>query len=303
EFNYARPTVNETSLLRIKNGRHAAVEKILRLENAEFIANDSALGGNGAPQIALITGPNASGKSTYLRQIALIVLLAQTGSFVPADEAVIGVCDRIFTRIGLYDRIGKGESTFMTEMIETAEILHNATTHSLILLDELGRGTSTYDGLAVARAVLEFIHNHPKLNMRTLFATHYHELAELEGILPRLENLHFEIEEKEHDLIFKYKVSRGVALKSYGIYAAKLAGLPKPVVRRAKQLLVEYENQTGENSSQSLTAQSEIERLLSEIDADSLSPVEALMKIYELKNLVKDNKKADNVVELRKATG
>ncbi|MGI8466888.1 MAG: DNA mismatch repair protein MutS [Pyrinomonadaceae bacterium] len=303
EFNYVRPTVNETSLLRIKNGRHAVIEKILRQENTEFIANDSALGGNGAAQIALITGPNASGKSTYLRQIALIILLAQTGSFVPADEAVIGICDRIFTRIGLYDRIGSGESTFMTEMIETAEILHNATAHSLILLDELGRGTSTFDGLAVARAVLEFIHNHPKLNTRTLFATHYHELAELEGVLPRLENLHVEIEEKEHDLVFKYKVSRGVALKSYGIYAAKLAGLPKPVIRRAKQLLVEYENHPNADSFQSPKVQSEIEQSLSEIDADSLSPVEALMKIYELKNLLKDSKKAANIVGLRKATG
>ncbi len=158
--NYSRPTVNETSLLRIKNGRHAVIEKILLQNEIEFVSNDSALGGNGAPQIALITGPNASGKSTYLRQIALIVLLAQIGSFVPADEAVIGVCDRIFTRIGLYDRIGSGESTFMTEMIETAEILHHASPNSLILLDELGRGTSTYDGLAVARSVLEFIHNH-----------------------------------------------------------------------------------------------------------------------------------------------
>ncbi|MGI8555611.1 MAG: DNA mismatch repair protein MutS [Pyrinomonadaceae bacterium] len=304
EYNYARPTVNETSLLRIKNGRHAVIEKIQREKKVEFIANDSALGGNGAPQIALITGPNASGKSTYLRQIALIVLLAQTGSFVPAEEAVIGVCDRIFTRIGLYDRIGSGESTFMTEMIETAEILHNATPHSLILLDELGRGTSTLDGLAVARAVLEFIHNHPKLNMRTLFATHYHELAELEGVLPRLENLHVEIEERENDLVFKYKISRGVALKSYGIYAAKLAGLPKPVVRRAKQLLAEYETDTHEKPlREDSRNRNEFERILSDIDADSLSPVEALMKIYELQNLLKSNKNLVNIRELRKATG
>lgn len=304
EYNYARPTVNETSLLRIKNGRHAVIEKIQREKKVEFIANDSALGGNGAPQIALITGPNASGKSTYLRQIALIVLLAQTGSFVPAEEAVIGVCDRIFTRIGLYDRIGSGESTFMTEMIETAEILHNATPHSLILLDELGRGTSTLDGLAVARAVLEFIHNHPKLNTRTLFATHYHELAELEGVLPRLENLHVEIEERENDLVFKYKISRGVALKSYGIYAAKLAGLPKPVVRRAKQLLAEYETDTHEKPlNEDSRNRNEFERILSDIDADSLSPVEALMKIYELQNLLKSNKNLVNIRELRKATG
>jgi DNA mismatch repair protein MutS len=216
EFNYNRPIVNDTSLLRVKNGRHAVVEKILRDKETKFVANNSALGGNGAPQIALITGPNASGKSTYLRQTAIIFLLAQIGSFVPADEAVVGVCDRIFTRIGLYDRIGAGESTFMTEMIETAEILHHATTKSLILLDELGRGTSTYDGLAVARAVLEFIHNHPKLHTRTLFATHYHELAELESVLPRLANLHFLIEETGGDLTFKYRMESGTALKSYG---------------------------------------------------------------------------------------
>lgn len=286
EFGYSRPTVNETSLLRIKNGRHPVVEKLLRESSQTFTANDSALGGNGAPQIALITGPNASGKSTYLRQIALITLLAQIGSFVPADEAIIGICDRIFTRIGLYDRIGSGESTFMTEMIETAEILHHANQRSLILLDELGRGTSTYDGLAVARAVLEFIHNHPKLNTRTLFATHYHELAELEGTLPRLENLHVEIEERGSELVFKYKVSKGIALKSYGVYAAKLAGLPKPVVRRAENLLKEYEKD-GVVASQSPNAvESEVERKLRELDIDSLSPVEALMKIYELKKLV-----------------
>jgi DNA mismatch repair protein MutS len=303
EFNYSRPTVNETSLLRLKNGRHPVVENILREENTEFIQNDSALGGNGAPQIALITGPNASGKSTYLRQIALIVLLAQIGSFVPADEAVVGICDRIFTRIGLYDRIGSGESTFMTEMIETAEILHHATPQSLILLDELGRGTSTYDGLAVARAVLEYVHNHPKLKSRTLFATHYHELAELEGILPKLENYYFLIEEKSDKLIFKYKISKGTALKSYGVYAAKLAGLPKPVVHRAGELLKEYEIE----NSNSLHFQgehknlNEIEIKLIEIDTDNLSPVEALMKIYELKNIADEKASMEFHLKLKKA--
>ncbi|CAN5297699.1 DNA mismatch repair protein MutS [soil metagenome] len=305
--NYSRPTVNETSLLRIKNGRHAVIEsRVLSQESrvksqsdslstpdsrlpTNFVANDVALGGNGAPQIALITGPNASGKSTYLRQIALIVLLAQIGSFVPADEAVVGICDRIFTRIGLYDKIGSGESTFMTEMIETAEILHHASPNSLILLDELGRGTSTYDGLAVARSVLEYIHNHPKLKTRTLFATHYHELAELEDLLPRLENFYFVIEEKDAKLTFKYKIEKGTALKSYGVYVSKLAGLPKPVVRRAEQLLLEYDKESGKSDSNShLQNQSELERKLSEIDTDALSPVEALMKLYELKKLVRD---------------
>jgi DNA mismatch repair protein MutS len=286
EFNYARPTVNETSLLRIKNGRHAVIETLFAEQNIDFIANDAALGGNGASQIALITGPNASGKSTYLRQISLIVLLAQIGSFVPADEAVIGI--RIFTRIGLYDRIGSGESTFMTEMIETAEILHHATPQSLILLDELGRGTSTYDGLAVARAVLEYIHNHPKLKTRTLFATHYHELAELAGILPRLDNFYFLIDEEKDKLTFKYKIAKGTALKSYGVYAAQLAGLPKPVVHRAKELLGEYEkeNYSLQNFTNNSNSSTEIECSLAEIDIDNISPVEALMKIYELKSLL-----------------
>ncbi len=286
EFSFSRPTVNETSLLRIKNGRHPVLEKLFREDgNSEFISNDAALGGNGAPLIALITGPNASGKSTYLRQIALIVLLAQIGSFVPADEAVIGICDRIFTRIGLYDRISSGESTFMTEMIETAEILHHATPKSLILLDELGRGTSTYDGLAVARSVLEFIHNHPKIKSRTLFATHYHELAELAEVLKNLENYFFLIEEKQDKLIFKYKIAKGIALKSYGVYAAKLAGLPQPIIRRAEELLARYEKEADktENSGFDLT---DVEQKLFEIDTDALSPVEALMKIYELKNLI-----------------
>ncbi|HEX9930447.1 MAG TPA: DNA mismatch repair protein MutS [Pyrinomonadaceae bacterium] len=286
--NYCKPHVNDTSLLRIKNGRHPVVEKTIE----SFVANDAALGGNGAPNIALITGPNASGKSTYLRQIALVVLMAQIGSFVPAEEAVVGLTDRIFTRIGLYDRIGAGESTFMTEMVETAEILHHATRRSLILLDELGRGTSTFDGLAVARAVVEFIHNHPKLQSRTIFATHYHELAELAEILPHLENLHVEIEERGDELEFLYKVSPGVALRSYGVYAAKLAGLPKPVVRRAEQLLGEYEkddlkSNISDFKSQNLT---ETESALLEIDLDAISPVEALMKLYELKKLTETGK-------------
>ncbi len=305
EYDYARPIVNETSLLRVKNGRHPVVEKILGEKSVGFIGNDAALGGNGAPQISLITGPNASGKSTYLRQIALIVLLAQIGSYVPADEAVIGICDRIFTRIGLYDRIGAGESTFMTEMIETAEILHHASPRSLILLDELGRGTSTYDGLAVARAVLEFVHNHPKLKARTLFATHYHELAELEGILQRLENSHFLIAENDGELEFKYKMAKGTALKSYGVYAAKIAGLPKPVTRRAEELLKDYEknhaperfNRTGNSTSD------EIEEMLGEIDTDTLSPVEALMKIYELKNILAQRRTVSSFEELKKAVG
>ena len=305
EFKYSRPTVNETSLLRIKNGRHPVIENVLRNEKIEFIPNDAALGGNGAPQIALVTGPNASGKSTYLRQIALNVLLAQIGSFVPADEAVIGICDRIFTRIGLYDRLGSGESTFMTEMIETAEILHHAAPQSLILLDELGRGTSTFDGLAVARSVLEYIHNHPKLKSRTLLATHYHELAELEEVLPRLENFYFLIEENKDKLDFKYKIAKGTAMKSYGIYAAQLAGLPRPVIHRAEELLAEYENEnpTAGTLSDESADLTEIESKLSEIDLDNLSPVEALMKIYELKGVLNAKHESKDFRRLKKAFG
>ena len=301
--NYIRPTVNETSLLRIKNGRHPVVEKIFLENQTAFIGNDAALGGNGAPQIALITGPNASGKSTYLRQVALIVLLAQIGSFVPADEAVIGICDRIFTRIGLYDRIGDGESTFMTEMIETAEILHHSSPRSLILFDELGRGTSTFDGLAVARAVIEFIHNHPKLQTKTLFATHYHELTELSNTLPRLENLHFLIEEKSGELIFKYKLEKGISLKSYGVYAAKLAGLPKPVIRRAVELLAEYDMSNEINVVQQSNFSNQIEKRLSDLDLDSISPVEALMKLYELKKLANSKRTAEINSVLKRVTG
>jgi len=308
ENNYVRPVVNETSLFRIKNSRHPVIEKILSGEGKEFVSNDAALGGNGAPQIALITGPNASGKSTYLRQVALIILLAQIGSFVPADEAVIGICDRIFTRIGLYDRIGSGESTFMTEMIETAEILHHATPQSLILMDELGRGTSTYDGLAVARAVLEFVHNHPKLKTRTLFATHYHELAELETVLPRLENFYFLIEDKKDKLEFKYKIAKGTAMKSYGVYAAKLAGLPKPIIHRAQELLerLESENLPSVDLQNEKFDLSEVEKRLGEIDFDNLSPVEALMRIYELKNILsgKNDQSSKKILsELKRAVG
>jgi DNA mismatch repair protein MutS len=301
ECRYNRPIVNDTSLLRIKNGRHPVIEQIIAEKNIRYIGNESALGGNGAPQIALITGPNASGKSTYLRQTALIVLLAQIGSFVPADEAVIGICDRIFTRIGLYDRIGAGESTFITEMIETAEILHHASPKSLILLDELGRGTSTFDGLAVARSVLEFIHNHPKLKARTLFATHYHELAELEEFLPRLENLHFLIEDENGELTFRYKLEKGTAIKSYGVYAAKLAGLPVPVIRRAEQLLEMYERENSNGFEKPADAPNPLIDKLSEIDIDSISPVEALMKIYELKNISEKSDNSRNLSELKKA--
>ena len=291
-WNYVRPNVTDSARLRVEAGRHPVLERTH--EEGKFVANDASLGGDDHPFIALITGPNMSGKSTYLRQTALIVLLAQVGSFVPANSAEIGLADRIYTRIGLYDRIGSGESTFMTEMTETAHVLHHATPRSLVLLDELGRGTSTYDGLAVARAVLEYLHNHPQLRPRTLFATHYHELTELAGLLPRLQNLRVEIAEREGELAFLYKVTPGVAEGSYGVYAAKLAGLPKPVVRRAEELLGEYEGGSASEGpapaddaagvpNLKVTREARIVRELLELDPDSLSPVEALMKLFELR--------------------
>jgi DNA mismatch repair protein MutS len=291
-WNYVRPAIVDEDILRISSGRHPVLERLF--EKTEFVENDIELGGEGAPEIALITGPNMSGKSTYLRQAALIVIMAQAGSFVPASRATVGLTDRVYTRIGLYDRIGSGESTFMTEMVETAHILHHATPRSLVLLDELGRGTSTYDGLAVARAVLEYIHNHPRLRSKTLFATHYHELTELSEMLPRVQNLHFEIAEQGGELVFLYRVVPGVAEKSYGVYAAKLAGLPSPVVRRAEELLHEYEAGSSTNASEqaethehfaatTLGRGSKIIQELLSIDLNSLSPVEALMKLFELR--------------------
>ncbi len=301
--NYVRPTLTDTAALRIGEGRHPVLERAAT--DGQFVANDVRLGGADAAEVALITGPNMSGKSTYLRQTALIVLLAQVGSFVPAREASIGLCDRIFTRIGLYDRIGSGESTFMTEMVETAQILHHATPRSLILLDELGRGTSTYDGLAVARAVLEYIHNHPQLRAKTLFATHYHELTALAAVLPRVENLRVEIAEEGDELRFLYKITPGTAERSYGVYAAKLAGLPRPVVRRAEELLREYETQSGMrppaesetigtlHTSPVPAHEAPLANALLELDLNTLAPVEALMKLYELRRLAADDDTAE----------
>ncbi|HVG29905.1 MAG TPA: DNA mismatch repair protein MutS [Pyrinomonadaceae bacterium] len=306
---YARPTLFDSAILRVAGGRHPVLERLVPA--GEFVANDCALGGDGAPEIALITGPNMSGKSTYLRQTALIVLMAQAGSFVPARTAAVGLCDRIFTRIGLYDRIGSGESTFMTEMIETAQILHHASPRSLILLDELGRGTSTYDGLAVARAVVEFLHNHPALRAKTLFATHYHELAELSQMLPRLQNLHVEIAEEDGELVFLYRISPGSAEHSYGVYAAKLAGLPKPVVRRAEELLREYEASTRARTTEDTTERthttpaatdrnSQIVKALLDLDLNALSPVEAMMKLYEVRRLAEEEAGEESNVRVMK---
>ena len=232
--NYVRPTVNTKGVIDIKNGRHPVVEKMIN--NDMFIANDTYLD-NGSKRVSVITGPNMAGKSTYMRQTALIVLMAQIGSFVPAEKAKIGVVDRIFTRVGASDDLASGQSTFMVEMTEVANILRNATAKSLLILDEIGRGTSTFDGLSIAWAVIEHISNTKLLGAKTLFATHYHELTELEGKIPGVNNYCIAVKERGDDIVFLRKIVKGGADKSYGIQVAKLAGVPDSVLDRAKELV------------------------------------------------------------------
>ena len=237
--NYVKPSINEKGVLDIKNGRHPVVEKMI--PNDMFIANDTYLD-NGKSRISIITGPNMAGKSTYMRQTALIVLMAQIGSFVPADAAKIGLVDRIFTRVGASDDLASGQSTFMVEMTEVANILRNATRNSLLILDEIGRGTSTFDGLSIAWAIVEYISNPKLLGAKTLFATHYHELTELEGKLPGVNNYCIAVKENGDDIVFLRKIIQGGADKSYGIQVAKLAGVPDMVIERAKELAEELTN-------------------------------------------------------------
>ena len=289
ENNYVRPKLSEDKHLMIKNGRHPVVEKT-RVD-ISFVPNDTVFA-NG-DNIQVITGPNMSGKSTYLRQVALIVLLAQIGSFVPADAAEIGIVDRIFTRIGAQDEIHAGQSTFMVEMIETANILHNATDKSLLILDEIGRGTSTYDGLSIAWAVLEYIHNHPRLKSRTLFATHYHELTQLPDVLPNIKNYNVAVSEVDNQVIFLHKIVPGGADRSYGIHVAQLAGIPGPVITRANEILTQLEghsrqlelkDEAAHPTQMALFAQdSPVLKDIKKLDPNSLSPIEALNKIYQWK--------------------
>lgn len=234
--NYIKPKINEKGTIHIKNGRHPVVE--LMLKDDMFVSNDTVLD-NGKNRISIITGPNMAGKSTYMRQTALIVLMAQIGCFVPADEADIGICDRIFTRVGASDDLASGQSTFMVEMTEVANILRNATRSSLIILDEIGRGTSTFDGLSIAWAVVEHISNTKVLGAKTLFATHYHELTELEGTMSGVNNYCIAVKEQGDDIVFLRKIIKGGADKSYGIQVAKLAGVPEQVITRAKELVEE----------------------------------------------------------------
>jgi DNA mismatch repair protein MutS len=234
---WVRPQVDTSDRLEIRAGRHPVLEPLLAAAGGEaFVANDTELAPDG-PQLLVLTGPNMSGKSTYLRQVALIVLLAQTGSFVPAESARLGVVDRVFTRVGASDRLARGESTFMVEMRETAEILAYASRHSLVILDEIGRGTSTFDGLSIAWAVAEYLHDTPGLSPRTLFATHYHELSDLARTLSRVGNAHFAVREWGDDVIFLRRLLPGAANRSYGIQVARLAGLPESVIERAREIL------------------------------------------------------------------
>jgi DNA mismatch repair protein MutS len=239
EYNYCRPVLTEGADLVIKDGRHPVVERMV--QSNEFVPNDTEIIKKES-QILLITGPNMAGKSTYLRQNALICIMAQMGSFVPAAFAQVGIVDKFYTRIGASDRLARGLSTFLVEMIEVANILNNATDRSFVLLDEVGRGTSTFDGISIAWAVAEYLHESPARRSRTLFATHYHELTEMALIYPRIKNLHIKVKEWNDQIIFLRKIDNGSCDHSYGIQVARLAGVPKKVIIRAREILSNLEN-------------------------------------------------------------
>ena len=290
--NYCRPDVDESGTIEIREGRHPVVEQVLK--DSLFVPNDTFLGEKES-RVAIITGPNMAGKSTYMRQVALIVLMAQMGSFVPASHARIGVVDRIFTRVGASDDLSAGQSTFMVEMTEVADILHSATKRSLLILDEIGRGTSTFDGMSIARAVLEYCANPKTLGAKTLFATHYHELTELENTLPGTVNCSIAVKTRGEEIIFLRKILPGGADRSYGIEVAKLAGLPDKVLQRARQVLNQLESENGvpraaprqetaeEQVSLAVVGEEEVLEALRRCQPDALTPLEAMGLLYELK--------------------
>jgi DNA mismatch repair protein MutS len=299
---YVRPQLDDSTRLEITGGRHPVVETAI--STGSFVPNDTDLDASEA-QIAILTGPNMAGKSTYLRQTALIALMAQIGSFVPADAAHVGLIDRIFTRIGAQDDISSGQSTFMVEMVETASILHHASSRSLVVLDEIGRGTSTWDGLAIARSVVEHLHNSSRLGCKTLFATHYHELTELAELLPRVVNYRVDVLEEGEDVVFLHRVVPGGADRSYGIHVARLAGMPRSVVQRAGEILQDLErisaNGQGDSKREAMRQQpaspmqmtffapdSPVIDELKQLDIESLSPLEALTRLYELQRKASD---------------
>lgn len=295
QHNFCRPTLNDGDTIHIVAGRHPVIEQ--SQAGTPFIPNDVELS-NRSAQILIITGPNMAGKSTYLRQVALIVLMAQIGSYVPAEAATIGIVDRIFTRIGAQDDLATGQSTFMVEMVETANILHHATPRSLVILDEIGRGTSTYDGLSIARAVVEYLHNNKRCGARTLFATHYHELVEVARSLPRVQCMNVAVTEEEGKVVFLHKIVPGGADKSYGVHVAQLAGIPRPVIHRAEEVLAELEQKGDAKSRRKAMRDMETPSVLQmtlfsaephplieeikQLAIDELTPIEAIGKLYDL---------------------
>ena len=290
ENNYIRPSLNDENIIDIKDGRHPVIEKVL--SGSEFVSNDIKMDSNDT--IMLITGPNMAGKSTYMRQMAIISIMAQIGSFVPASSANLPIFDKIFTRIGASDDLVSGESTFMVEMMEANSAITNATKNSLILFDELGRGTATYDGMSLAAAIIEYIHD--KVGAKTLFSTHYHELTDLEKTHKHLKNVHVSAKEENGNITFLHKIKYGSIDKSYGLHVAKLAKLPSELLKRAEEILNEYEN---ENSSNKIVASTEqisfdlkeekniIEEKLKNINPLEMTPIEAMNTLYELKQLLK----------------
>ena len=293
ENRYVRPKLDQGNEIKVTNGRHPVVERVLN--SGEYVPNDVELS-NDDTKVMVLTGPNMAGKSTYIRQVAIIALMAQIGSFVPASEAKIGIVDRIFTRVGLQDDLATGQSTFMVEMVETAAILNQATPRSLLILDEIGRGTSTYDGLAIARSVIEHIHNDPRLGCKTLFATHYHELTNLSAHLPGVRNCSVAVTEENHSVVFLHKIVPGGADKSYGVHVAQLAGLPHGVVNRAWEVLADLETDNHWSNGREIRKQkkekalqmalfnneAKLQGLLKELDIPNLTPLEAINKLYEL---------------------
>jgi DNA mismatch repair protein MutS len=303
KYKYRKPDVTETRTLQIVKGRHPVIEQQLPL-GEEYIPNDLYLDDQ-TQQIIIITGPNMAGKSALLRQTALIVLMAQIGCFVPADSADIGLVDKIFTRVGASDNLSRGESTFMVEMTETASILNNLSDRSLVIMDEIGRGTSTYDGVSIAWSIAEFLHNHPKFRPWTLFATHYHELNQLADDFSRIKNYNVSVKELQGKIVFLRKLVAGGSEHSFGIHVAQLAGMPNQVVRRAGDILQHLEDDprrdmhkerlrdAPKNNFQlsifdATDAQAEaLKKAVKDVDINTLSPIEALLKINEWKNLVK----------------
>jgi DNA mismatch repair protein MutS len=292
---YICPQVVAEDVLDIRGGRHPVVERLMP-SGKRFVPNEISF--EEGERVRIVTGPNMSGKSTFLRQAALIVLMAQMGSFVPATSACIGLVDRIFTRIGAQDEIHAGQSTFMVEMVETANILNHATNRSLLVLDEIGRGTSTYDGVSIAWAIVEYLHNHPKLRSKTLFATHYHELTQLADLLPGVRNYNVAVSEANGDVVFLYTIVPGGADRSYGIHVAQLAGIPSTVIQRADEILRQLEATSGRtididpNIPQQLNLFPETNPLLDELeelDLNSLSPIEAINRLYEWKKKFLEN--------------